>query len=57
MRIGQILKEKQPEEYMKLRNKQKRSKGQEHFSTRDIEELMSHSCYKRSKGGALKQIK
>lgn len=34
----------------------KRNNNKEHLSTKDIEELMSHSCYKRS-GRAFKQIK
>jgi len=57
VKIGEILREKQPKEYKKLRNEQNTIKKHEHFSTREIEELMYHSCYKRSKGGALRQIK
>lgn len=57
MKIGQILRENQPNEYKNLVSKEYISKNQEHFSTKDIEELMKHSSYKRSKGGALRQIK
>ncbi|WMJ81960.1 hypothetical protein RBU49_06845 [Clostridium sp. MB40-C1] len=34
----------------------KRNKNNEKLSTRDIEELMSHSCYRRI-GGVFRQIK
>lgn len=57
MKIGEILREKQPKEYKKLRNEQNTIKKHEHFSTREIEELMYHSCYKRSKGGGFEADK
>lgn len=60
MKIGQILREKQPREHniLTTRSKQKkpRSKSKEHISSRDIESLMSHSCYKR-RNMAVSQIK
>lgn len=54
MKVAEILIEKQPKEYKELNKKNKEKK--EHFSERDIRELMSHSAYKRC-GRAIKQIK
>lgn len=54
-----VLKTKGLEEHNRLNEKDKdnkRNKNNEKLSTRDIEELMSHSCYKR-RGRAIRQIK
>ncbi len=60
MKVAEILKEKQLKEYKELNKKhgekQKSKEKKERFSERDINELMSHSAYKRY-GGAIKQIK
>lgn len=64
MRVENILKEKDVGSYNKLmnikekrkRNKSKNQNKNEKLSERDLEELMSHSSYKRHKG-AMKQVK
>ncbi|MDO6355296.1 hypothetical protein Q3V94_09510 [Caloramator sp. CAR-1] len=59
MRIGEILKDKQPDVYRKLNKHKKKERKQGHLSFYDIEKLMQEGChvYKRGRGGALKQIK
>lgn len=52
MRIKDILKEKQPGTYSKLH-----SKKEEKLTEKDIKELMSHSAYKRSSSGAIRQVR
>lgn len=55
MSIGRIIKENQPDNYEKLnwiRNKKK-----ENLSERDLNELMHHSSYRRSRRGAIKQVR
>lgn len=61
MNIEDILKDKQPEVLKKLNKNKKRKrkrykKKKENLSERDIEELMSHSFFRRGKHG-LKQVK
>ena len=54
MKIGEILKEQQPEVYKKLiDNKKKR--GKENLSFSYVENLMKHDSYYRGKGGSIKQ--
>jgi hypothetical protein len=55
MRVKDVLKENDVNNYNKLM-KMKEKKKNDKLSERDIEELMSHSCYKRHKG-AIKQVK
>lgn len=52
MRIGEIIKEKQPKESKHI-NKMREKK----LTERDIEELMYHSSYKRGSKGAIKQVR
>lgn len=55
MSIGRIIKENQPDNYEKLnwiRNKKK-----ENLSERDLNELMHNSSYRRSRRGAIKQVR
>lgn len=52
MRIGDILKEKQPKSYKKIKKMR-----EEKLTERDIEELMYHSSYKRGSRGAIKQVR
>ena len=55
MSIGRIIKENQPDNYEKLnwiRNKKK-----ENLSERDLNELMHHSSYRRSRRVAIKQVR
>lgn len=60
MKVAEILKDKQPKEFKELKNNinesKKDSKKKQRFSQREIEELMSHSAYKRC-GRAIRQIK
>lgn len=63
MKIGQVLRETQPEAYEKLNrpgkhHKKKERKAQkENLSFSDIENLMRHDGYCRAKGGALRQVR
>ncbi|TDT63412.1 hypothetical protein [Fonticella tunisiensis] len=55
MKLGQVLREKQPNEYRKLnKRKKKERKAKEHLSFYDILELMKHDSYERHRG-ALRQ--
>ena len=53
---GTFIKENQPESYKKLRDIASRSK-KENLTEKDIKELMHHSSYKRSRRGAIKQVR
>ncbi|MBS6501869.1 MAG: hypothetical protein KH415_09590 [Clostridium sp.] len=53
MRIEDSIKEKQPKEYSKLHSMRKEEK----LTEKDLKKLMSHSSYKRSSGGAIKQVR
>ena len=55
MNIGMIMKENQPDNYEKLN--EIRNKKKENLSERDLKELMHHSSYKRSRRGAIKQVR
>lgn len=55
MSIENIVKENQPDSYKKL--KKIRSENKEKLSEKDIKELMNHSSYKRSRRGAIKQVR
>lgn len=58
MIIGKIIKEAQPKEYSKLKkNKKKKHSKQQKLTERDIKELMGHSSYRRSQGGAIRQVR
>jgi len=54
VQVREIIKEKQPKEYSKL--KDRHSKYKEKLTEREINELMSHSFYKRQ-GGAIRQVR
>lgn len=54
MKIGNIVKEQQPEVHKKLESE--RVKKKEHLSFRDYENLMGHSSYRRGRGG-LRQVR
>ncbi|MGG7058441.1 hypothetical protein ACQPUZ_09105 [Clostridium tertium] len=53
MRIGDIIKEKQPRTCSELHSMRKEEK----LTEKDIKELMSHSSYKRSSSGAIRQVR
>lgn len=53
MRIGDIIREKQPRTCSKLHSMRKVEK----LTEKDIKELMSHSSYKRSSSGAIRQVR
>ena len=56
-KIGQILREKQPETYGKLKDMcKKREKQDCALSFREIESLMHHDGYRRD-GGAIRQVR
>jgi hypothetical protein len=60
VKVEKIIKSQQPNIHKKLKensSKKKSKRGKEHLSFSDVMELMKHSSYKRSKGGAIRQIK
>ena len=56
MTIREILKEAQPDYYIKLVKKHSNKKP-EKLTEKEIKELMGHSAYKRGAGGAIRQVK
>ena len=52
MTIREILKEAQPDYYIKLVKKHSNKKPE-----KEIKELMGHSAYKRGAGGAIRQVR
>ncbi len=56
MRINEMVKNQQPQIYEKLSKKQQR-KTDLNLNTKDIEELMQHSFYRRGRGGAKRQVR
>ncbi|WP_054876913.1 hypothetical protein [Oxobacter pfennigii] len=58
MKIGDILRSQQPNEYIKLNNKRKkkeRAPKKEHLSFYDIRNLMQHDSHKRRKGAIVQR--
>lgn len=56
MNIGRFIKENQQESYKKLKRIKSENKKQ-NLTEKDIKELMHHSSYKRSRRGAIKQVR
>ena len=56
MNIGRIIQENNPKSYEKLRKIRSENK-KENLTERDIKELMHHSSYRRSRQGAIKQVR
>lgn len=56
MNIGTFIKENQPDSYKKLKRIKSKNK-KENLTENDIKELMHHSSYKRSRRGAIKQVR
>lgn len=64
MKIGNIIKENQPDMYQKLQHKRnskykkkkERKPREESLSFSDIQYLMGHSSYKRGRNGAIRQV-
>lgn len=56
MNIGTFIKENQPDSYKKLKNMKSENK-KKNLTEKDIKELMHHSSYKRSRRGAIKQVR
>lgn len=56
MNIGKVIKENQPDSYKKLKRIKSENK-KENLTENDIKELMHHSSYKRSRRGAIKQVR
>lgn len=59
MRIGEILKDLQPNEYNNLNKKEvtQRKIKTSRKEKLNIEELMSSRYYRRGRGGAIKQVR
>lgn len=53
MSIEEIIKDNQPDVYKKLKPKKKVEK----LTEKDIKELMGQRVYRRTKGGAIKQVR
>lgn len=56
MSIGRIIKENYPKSYEKLSKIRSENKNK-NLTEKDIKELMHHSSYKRSRRGAIKQVR
>lgn len=56
MSIGRIIKENYPKSYEKL-SKFRSENKKENLTEKDIKELMHHSSYRRSRRGAIKQVR
>lgn len=56
MRIGDILKEKQPKQFKEIREKSQKDKLS-YLTERDIKYLMGHSSYRRGPNGAIRQVR
>ena len=56
MEIGIIIKESCPERHERLRKIRGENK-KENLTEKDIKELMHHSSYRRSRRGAIKQVR
>ena len=61
MRIKDILKSNQPNDYKKLnkvsRKDKKRNRGKPNLTEAETRELMSNRYYRRGRGGAIKQVR
>lgn len=61
MKIKDILKSNQPNDYKKLkkvsRRNKKRNRGKPNLIETEIRELMSNRYYRRGRGGAIKQVR
>lgn len=61
MKIKDILRSNQPNDYKKLkklsRKDKKRNRGKPNLTEVEIIELMSNRYYRRSRGGAIKQVR
>jgi len=55
--IREILKEAQPESYLKLVKKKHSKKKPKKLTEKELKELMGHSSYKRGAGGAIRQVR
>lgn len=56
MNIGRIIKENYSERYERLREIRSKNK-KENLTEKDIRELRHHSSYRRSRRGAIKQVR
>ncbi|WP_034438055.1 hypothetical protein [Clostridium ihumii] len=54
MKVGKIIKNNQPDIYIKLEKHNKKKK--EKLSERDLKQLMGNYRYKRGPGGAIRQV-
>lgn len=59
MKVGNCIKENQPEVYSKLNKcyKHTKKKKEEKLTKRYVEELMSHPSYRRGSGGSIRQVR
>lgn len=58
MKIGNVIKNNQPDIYINLNKnfKGKKNKKQEKLTERDIKDLMGTNSYRRGRGGAIRQV-
>ncbi|SHN77363.1 hypothetical protein [Desulfitobacterium chlororespirans] len=56
-KIGETLRDKQPEVYHELVRKAKEKKPTKSYSFREIKELMRGNAYVRGRGGAVRQVR
>lgn len=62
MKIGKIISIQQPQIHTKLnsqnnKKQNKKKKKDSDLSFEEVQNLMQHSSYKRTKGGAIRQVK
>ena len=61
MKIKEILKSNQPNDYKRLKKvsekNKKRNRGKPNLTEAETRELMSNRHYRRGRGGAIKQVR
>lgn len=58
MKIGTVIKNKQPDIYINLnKNSKSKKSNEENLTENDIKELMGSNSYRRGRGGAVRQVR